>query len=107
MDKRKFLYYNIHSIDNDKRIILSNYIDEHNIDHNENSNGILLNFSQLDDKHIDFFYNLYNLENKYPQYDTIEIKIPHKGKNPRKKILEYKDYELNSLEKLILSYSTN
>ena len=28
-----------------------------------------------------------------PKIDTIEIKIPHKGKNPRKKILEYKDYE--------------
>jgi len=105
MDKRKFLYYNIHKIENNKRIILTNYIEQNKIEHNKNSNGLLLNFSQLDDEHIDFCYDLYNLENKYPQYDAVKSAHIQTSK-PRKMIAEYKDYHLTPLESLILSYST-
>jgi len=104
MDKRKFLYYNIHNIENNKRIILTNYIELNEIEHSVNSNGLLLNLSRLDDKHIDFLYDLYNLENKYPQYESVEVK-PIDNNKAKKITVIYKDYELNSLEKSILSYS--
>ena len=45
MDKRKFIYYNIHNIENNKRIILNNYIELNGIEHSVNSNGLLLNLS--------------------------------------------------------------
>jgi len=104
MDKRKFLYYNIHKIENNKRIILINYIESNEIEHSVNSNGLLLNLSQLDNKHIDFLYDLYNLENKYPHHDSVEVK-PIRNNESNKTIITYKDYQLNPLEDLILSYS--
>ena len=104
MDKRKFLYYNLYKIEKNKRILLINYIDKNEIEHSENSNGVLLNLSLLDDKHINFIYDLYNIENKYSNHNKIEIKMTQVKKKEEKKS-EYKDCELNSLEKLILSYS--
>jgi len=104
MDKRKFLYYNLYRIESNKRIILNTYIEENEIEHSENSNGLLLNLSQLDDKHIDFFYDLYNLENKYTHHDSIQTKEiikPRDNETP----VNYPDYKLVPLEKLILSYS--
>jgi hypothetical protein len=106
MDKRKFIYYNIHNIENNKRIILNNYIELNGIEHSVNSNGLLLNLSLLDQKHIDYIYNLYNLENKYPQYDTVEAETSD-NKKSKKINITYKNYQLSSLEQLILSYSTN
>ena len=103
MDKRKFLYYNLSKIENNKRIIILNYIESNKIDHSENLNGLLLNLSQLDEKHIDFFYDLYNLENKYSYHKNVEIKPTQKKESIMK--VKYKEYQLNPLEKLILSYS--
>jgi hypothetical protein len=67
---------------------------------------LLLNLSLLDQKHIDYIYNLYNLENKYPQYDTVEAETSD-NKKSKKINITYKNYQLSSLEQLILSYSTN
>ena len=106
MEKRRFLYYNLHRLCNNKRSLLYNYIEENEINHSENSNGLLLNLSQLDDKHIDFCYELYNLENKIPTYDLIEIKAVHIN-TPKITTISYKDYQLTTLDKLILSYSYN
>ena len=103
MDKRKFLYYNLHRIENNKRNMLLNYIESNEIEHSENTNGLLLNLSRLDDKHIDYFYDLYNLENQYPKYENIEK--PSISIVSGSIIIKYKDYKLNPLEKLILSYS--
>ena len=105
MDKRKFLYYNLHKIENNKLNVLSDYIDKNKIQYNENSNGILLNLSKLDDKHIQFCYDLYNLGNK--NYHSEQLKpiniIPiHEEKSID---ITYKEYNTSPLEKLILSYS--
>ena len=104
MDKRKFLYYNLGRIENNKRVIISNYIHKNKIEHSENSNGLLLNLSKIDSKHVDFFFDLYNLENKYYIPEPIEIKCIQ-SKLPQKEKIERKEYELNSLETLIISYS--
>ena len=106
MERRKFLYYNLHNIENSKRIILHNYINEHAICHSENSNGLLLNLSTLSETHIDFFYDLYNMENKYHENYDFQIYTPVKGKIVADEIIiNYPDYDLSALEKLILSYS--
>ena len=62
MDKRKFLYYNLYRIENKKRDIFSDYIKTNEIEHSENSNGILLNLSKIDSKHIDFLYDLLQIQ---------------------------------------------
>jgi len=105
MDKRKFLYYNLCNIDKNKRVIIYKYINENEIQHSENSNGLLLNLSQLDSKHVDFLYNLYNLENQTHDSDFQNIVRQLKIKTPTPIAKVYKDYKLNALEKLILSYS--
>ena len=104
MDKRKFLYYNLHKIENNKLNVLSDYIDKNEIQYSTNSNGILLNLSKLDDKHVEFFYELYNLENKNYQYEPLKPSVVSKNK---RKIIDvtYKDFNTSPLEKLILSYS--
>jgi len=107
MNKRKFLYYNLHNIENNKRIILHNYINEKQIDHSENSNGLLLNLSTISEEHIKFFYDLYNMENNYQvsKYDQIPIPTPTNDKRLKGPPINYPDYDLSALEKLILSYS--
>jgi hypothetical protein len=104
MDKRKFLYYNLHKIEHNKLNVLSDYIDKNEIQYSKNSNGILLNLSKLDDKHVEFFYDLYNLENKNYQYEPLKPSVVSKNK---RKIIDvtYKDFNTSPLEKLILSYS--
>ena len=104
MDKRKFLYYNLHKIENNKLNVLSDYIDKNEIQYSKNSNGILLNLSKLDDKHVEFFYDLYNLENKNYQFEPLKPSVVSKNK---RKIIDvtYKDFNTSPLEKLILSYS--
>jgi|TARA_B110000285_G_scaffold51050_1_gene57995 hypothetical protein len=105
MDKRKFLYYNLYRIENKKRDIFSDYIKTNEIEHSENSNGILLNLSKIDSKHIDFLYDLYNLESQDSYPDLIEPVTKNKNKKHIPKNIEYKNYKLNPLEALILSYS--
>jgi|TARA_B110000285_G_scaffold12220_1_gene12131 hypothetical protein len=106
MDKRKFLYYNLYNIDLNKRILIYNYINENEIQHSENSNGLLLNLSQLDSKHVDFLYDLYNLENHV--HENVFPNMASQTKKVNKPVPDsniYKDYPLKPLEKLILSYS--
>ena len=106
MDKRKFLYYNLYNIDINKRVRIFNYINENEIQHSENSNGLLLNLSQLDSKHVDFLYDLYNLENHETEnvFPNMMSQIKQTNK-PTPVSNVYKDYPLSSLEKVILSYS--
>tara|TARA_B110000495_G_C22974238_1_gene572072 strand:- start:867 stop:1187 length:321 start_codon:yes stop_codon:yes gene_type:complete len=105
MDKRKFLYYNLCNINVNKRLIIHNYINENEIEYSENSNGLLLNLSQLDSKHVDFLYDLYNLENKVNENDFSHMTSQSKINKKLPESEVYKDYQLNPLEKLILSYS--
>ena len=103
MDKKKFLYYNLNKLNNDKLNIIENYIKKNDIDYKENSNGYLLNISQLEDKHIDFLYDLYNLkENKVNHIDIDTLNVNNKVNKNKKKYIKY---ECTNLEKLILSYS--
>tara|TARA_B100000123_G_C25677498_1_gene404812 strand:+ start:164 stop:481 length:318 start_codon:yes stop_codon:yes gene_type:complete len=105
MDKKKFLYYNLNKLNNDKLNIIENYIKKNDIEYKENSNGYLLNISQLENKHIDFLYDLYNLkENKINHIDIDKFNITGNVKKNIKKE-KYIKYECSNLEKLILSYS--
>lgn len=104
MEKRKYLYYHLKDIDKNKNNLIYNYIIDNCIEHNENSNGLLLNLSQLSDIHIDELYKLYNLKENNIDYDFSQFQnIKSEKKKVKKKI--YKKYECNKLEKLILSYS--
>jgi len=104
MEKRKYLYYHLKDIDKNKNNLVYNYIIDNNIDHNENKNGLLLNLSQLSEDHIDELYKLYNLKEKNIDYDFSQFQnVKPEKKKEKKKI--YKRYELDKLEKLILSYS--
>jgi len=104
MEKRKYLYYHLKDIDKNKNNLIYNYIIDNKIDHNENNNGLLLNLSQLSDIHIDELYKLYNLKEKNIDYDFSQFQNVKSEKKVEKKKF-YKKYELNKLEKLILSYS--
>jgi hypothetical protein len=104
MEKRKFLYYHLREVDKIKNNLIYNYINDNKIECNENSNGLLLNLSQLSDNHIDELYNLYNLKENKINYDFSKFKIIQKNEKKTKKKI-YKKYDLNNLEKLILAYS--
>jgi len=105
MEKRKFLYYNLNNVDNNKLSIIYDYI-QNNIDHNENHNGLLINLSKLDDIHINKLYDLYNLKENKINYDLYQFKDISKLKKKKINKKEYKDHTLNNIEKLILSYSS-
>ena len=102
MEKRKYLYFHLRDVNLKKNNLIYNYIVENIKDCTENSNGLLLNLSSLDDKHVNKLYDLYNLKEKEIDYDILKFE-PIKKKKTEEKI--YKQYELNNLEKLILSYS--
>ena len=104
MEKRKYLYYHLKDIDKNKNNLVYNYIIDNNIECNEKNNGLLLNLSQLSDNHIDELYKLYNLKEKNIDYDFSQFQNikPEKKKVVKK---HYKKYDLNKLEKLILTYS--
>ena len=104
MEKRKYLYYHLKDIDKNKNNLIYNYIIDNKIDHNENKNGLLLNLSQLSEDHINELYKLYNLKEKNIDYDFSQFQNVKPEKKVEKKKF-YKKYELNKLEKLILSYS--
>ena len=104
MEKRKYLYYHLKDVDKNKNDLIYNYIIDNCIDHNENSNGLLLNLSILEENHIDELYKLYNLKEKKIDYDLSKFQtVKPEKKKIKKKI--YKKYECDKLEKLILDYS--
>ena len=105
MEKRKFLYYNLNETNNNKLNIIHDYIVNSDIHYNENQNGLLLNLSKVDDKHIDKLYDLYNLKENKIQYDLSHFKSKNQIKKKQKIKIKYKNYNLTNLEKLILSYS--
>ncbi len=104
MEKRKFLYYNLNKLNNDKLKIIEDYIKKNDIDFKENNNGFLLNLSHIDDIHIDFLYDLYNLKEKNLQYNK-EIKFNGKKINKKEEKEIYLKYNMSNLEKIIFSYS--
>ena len=107
MEKRKYLYYHLNEIDNNKNNLIYNYITENVDGLIENNNGLLLNLSILDDIHIDKIYDLYNLKGNKINYDQSDFKYltPTKNQSSTKTHKIYKKYDMNNLEKKILSYS--
>ena len=105
MEKRKFLYYNLNNVENNKLNIIYNYISTSDIDHNENQNGLLINLSKLDDIHIDKLYDLYNLKENKIDYDLSYFTNSNQRKTKKIEKKKYKDHNLTNLEKLLLSYS--
>lgn len=105
MEKRRFLYYNLINIDKNKNDLIYNYIINNSIDYNENSNGLLLNLSIISEEHINKLYDLYNLKENKVSYDLSKFKTQDKKNIKEKKKKQYKKYECDKLEKLILNYS--
>ena len=103
MEKRKFLYYNLNKLNQDKINIIENYIKKNNLNFKENSNGFLINLSQMEDTHIDYIYDLYNIKEK----NTILDKQVYLEKKKKEKIKKesYLEYNMSPLEKLIFSFS--
>ena len=104
MEKRKYLYYHLKDIDKNKNDLIYNYIIDNCIEFNENSNGLLLNLSILENNHIEELYKLYNLKSNRIDYDLSQFQSIKPEKKKKKKEI-YKKYECDKLEKLILSYS--
>lgn len=104
MEKRKFLYYNLNKLNQDKLNIIENYIKKNNLNFKENSNGFLINLSQMGDTHIDYIYDLYNIKEKTTQLDK-EVYLGKKKKKIKAKKESYLEYNMSNLEKLIFSFS--
>ena len=104
MEKRKYLYYHLMDVDNNKNNLIYNYINENVEGLVENNNGLLLNLSTLDDINIDKIYDLYNLKGNKINYDQVDFK--HYTPTKKQSLTKiYKKYDMNNLEKRILSYS--
>tara|TARA_B100000035_G_C20997550_1_gene553250 strand:- start:219 stop:536 length:318 start_codon:yes stop_codon:yes gene_type:complete len=103
MEKRKFLYYNLNKLNQDKINIIETYIKKNNLNFKENNNGFLINLSQMEEKHIDYIYDLYNIKEKNIRSENkieCEKLITQKEKNSKESYLKY---NMNNLEKLIFS----
>ena len=106
MEKRKFLYYNLNKLNQDKINIIENYIKKNNLNFKENSNGFLINLSQMEDTHIDYIYDLYNIKENNINLDkkiNFEKKFKQKGKKEKEE--SYLEYNMTTLEKLMFSFS--
>ena len=104
MEKRKFLYYNLNKLNQDKINIIENYIKKNNLNFKENSNGFLINLSQMEDIHIDYIYDLYNIKEKNTLLDK-QVYLEKTKKKEKIKKESYLEYNMSPLEKLMFSFS--
>lgn len=82
--KQRYIYENIDFVNNSDTIV--KYFDNNNLNYTENSNGVFINISILEDKHIDFIYlfvknNLTKIPEKEFKFEKIEKQIKKKEKN--------------------------
>tara|TARA_Y100001970_G_C14167995_1_gene822471 strand:+ start:586 stop:969 length:384 start_codon:yes stop_codon:yes gene_type:complete len=117
IEKNKFICENISNLSDLKNNLILDYIELNNIIYSENKNGIFINLSLCDEKHIHYFYEVINsnsitTNNKNKNnMDENENNKNNKLKNNLKKISTklkqnmIKDFDLNLIEKKILSYS--
>ena len=118
---RKFICDNITTLNDNKNNILYDYIKKNNISHSENKNGLFINLSLCDEKHIHYFYEIINISD-ISKYNKNKDKDKYKktnliDNNLNNKLLEIKkdrvylekkiqkDIKLNPFESIILSYS--
>tara|TARA_Y100000817_G_scaffold276071_1_gene237321 strand:- start:419 stop:763 length:345 start_codon:yes stop_codon:yes gene_type:complete len=108
-DLRKYICDNINNLSDIKNNLIYDYIKLNNISHSENKNGLFINLSLCDEKHIDYFYNIFNINDEIDNNiidNTIDNNI--KRTKPKKKIIKniiIKDIILTPLENKILTYS--
>ena len=110
---RQYIYDNISNLSDNKHNLLYDYIINNNILHSENKNGLFINLSLCNENHIQYFYKIINLNDKSECNDNILIKENIDINNLYKKVINknikqniiIKQKNLNSIEKLILSYS--
>ncbi len=107
---RKYICDNINNLSDTKNNLIYDYIKLNNISHSENKNGLFINLSLCDEKHIDYFYNIFNINDKIDNNiidNTIDNNIKKvKELKKKKKKLIIKDIILTPLEKKILTYSS-
>lgn len=118
MNKREIIYdkfaklleYNKENNIND----IYKLIIEHNIPNTNNSNGVFVNLTVMNDNHVAVLYeylNNYKIteDNDIPTYCENIINYNNEGQESKKEVptiqKEYKDYKLNNLEECIISFS--
>ena len=71
---RKYICENIIKLNNNKSNLLHDYIKENNIIHSENKNGLFINLSLCDEKHIHYFYEIITINDniEFSNLDKIE-----------------------------------
>ena len=110
MEIRKTICENLSKLSENKNKFLYDYIKNNNISHTENKNGLFINISLCDEKHIDFFNEIINLNDKieYNENKIEDNKICIDSKDLKQKVdkkIIYKNIKLTKLENLILKYS--
>ena len=63
-NKQRYIYENIDSVNNSETVL--KYFNNNKLNYTENSNGVFINISILEDKHIDFIY-LFVKNKKLPE----------------------------------------
>jgi len=104
--KQLILDYLSNIKDNYTGQLIFSYIKLYNINYSSNRNGVFFNLSILDDNTINDLYNyIISLEKE----KDIKIKTNQEYKKVIKskniKVANYKNYDLNDLDKLVLKYS--
>lgn len=104
--KQLILYYLSNIKDNYTGELIFSYIKASNINYSKNRNGIFFNLSILDDNKVN---DLYNYITSLEKEKDIKIKTNKEYKKVIKsknnKVVNYKNYDLNDLDKLVLKYS--
>ena len=89
--------------------IIINYINENNIMHTKNSNGIFFNISVLDEDNIlklnNFIININSMDMNSYENNNINNDIYQLNINNIEKEEVYKDYNINNIEQKILKFS--
>jgi len=99
-EKIKYIYDEIENNNVDNNYIIK-YIHLKNIKYTENNNGLFVNLSKIDDKHIDILYkyiheksyNIFEQEREEIISNCIEITNKNKNKNKMNIIKTYKQIE--------------
>ena len=89
--------------------LIINYINENNIMHTKNSNGIFFNISVLDEDNIlklnKFIININSMDINSYENNNVNNNIYQLNINNIEKEEVYKDYNISNIEKKILKFS--
>tara|TARA_Y100001958_G_C21132043_1_gene473110 strand:+ start:231 stop:593 length:363 start_codon:yes stop_codon:yes gene_type:complete len=112
---RKFVCDNLSNLSENKNKLIYDYIKNNNISYSENKNGIFINVSLCDEKHINYFHKIINTINindekeyndKIKEDKCLSMKpLTIKNRKGNEKGIILKDINLKKIELLILKYS--